>query len=51
MRDLSEVGRTKLVGYLPLSTIANVLRTTPEALAREAAACGSSALALDANET
>ena len=40
LRDLTEVGPSKPVGYLPLYTIKKFVRTTPEALAAAAAARG-----------
>jgi hypothetical protein len=40
LRDLTEVGPSKPVGYLPLYTIKKFARTTPEALVAAAAARG-----------
>jgi len=36
LRSLTEVGPTKPVGYLPLDTIRNVVRQSPEAVAASA---------------
>ena len=40
LRSLTEVGRSKPVGYLPLYTIEKFAQTTPEALAAAAVARG-----------
>jgi hypothetical protein len=40
LRDLTEVGPSKPVGYLPLYTLKKFVRTTPEALAAAAGARG-----------